>query len=196
MLIDIYRYKSDDNLMWNDQETYLCVYDKNNIQIADYDFDTGLRLMIKNGSIHIYINDEQLVSGRWEFFGNLGNKPVRSSGNKNGDVTIRQYPDLDPWRFDHRPGTYITVPEREKRIDICRTCPMFTKEGMCKVNGMLAIERTKMRIGFCPEGKWGDADDAQSAYEEEFVNGPIKQDFDPEEQEDFNAEFDDFLKGL
>lgn len=202
-MIIIYEYKNDPNLMWNDQQTYLCVYDKNNIQVADYDFDTGLNLMLSGDTISVFMEESDLVSGKWTFFGVLSTaengtivsrEEIEISG-KGGKAKLRTYNDQNPWRFDHRPGTYVSVEEREERISICRSCPMFDRKGFCKINDMLAIERTKMKIGFCPEGKWGSEEEAIELYKTEFVGeNTIK--YVTDGQAEFEAELDEFLKGL
>lgn len=189
--------------MWNDQQTYLCVYDKNNIQVADYDFDTGLGLMLDGDIIKVFMEESSLVAGNWTFFGVLSaaengiivSREMIEINGSGGNAKSQTYSDQDPWRFDHRPGTYVSVKEREKRISICRSCPMFDRKGYCKVNDMLAIERTKMKIGFCPEGKWGSQEDAENFYKTEIV-GENNITYVLEEQSDFDAQFDEFLKGL
>jgi hypothetical protein len=203
MIINIYEYENKENLSWNDQQTYLCVYDKNNVQIADYDFDTGLKLMLKDNKIYVYVNDFDLIAGTWTFFGILSTiknnatvlqEQIEVSGESVGTAEVREYSDEHPWRFNHRPGEYVSVSQRQERISICRECPMFDKRGVCQVNNMLAIERTKMQIGFCPEGKWGSQEESAELYRREFV-GESTVEYVLEEQADFDSELEEFLKG-
>lgn len=204
MMIEIYEYDNDPSLAWNDQQTYLCVYDKKNIQIADYDFDTGIKLMLSENKIKVYIEDSNLVTGDWTFFGVLSTikngkivdrQEIEISGSEQGTASSRIYDDNDPWRFDYRPGTYILASEREQRISICRTCPFFNRKGFCESNNTLAIERTKMKIGFCPEGKWGSEAEAAEAYQKEFVGENAVASI-ANDQKEFEAELEQFLKGL
>lgn len=203
-MIEIYEYENDPTLMWNDQQTYLCVYDDNNVQVADYDFDTGIKLMLSNNKIRVYMNESDLVPGKWTFFGvlstmvdgqSVAREEIEISGESVGTAAVRVYPDNDPWRFDHRPGTYVTAFEREERIAICRTCKLFDRKGLCQSNNMLSIERTKMKIGFCPERKWGSEAEAAELYESEFV-GEATITYIMGDQESFDAELEEFLKGI
>lgn len=204
MMVEIYEYNNDPSLMWNDQQTYLCIYSDDNIQIADYDFDTGLKLILRGDKIHVYMNDFDMLPGKWTFFGvlstmvngqSVAREEIEISGDSVGTATERVYADNDPWRFDHRPGTYILASDREERIAICRMCPLFDRKGFCQSNNMLAIERTKMRIGFCPERKWGSEAEAAELYEKEFV-GESTITYVMGDQEEFEAELEEFLKGL
>lgn len=196
-------YKDVPTTMWQNDETYLCVFDDDGNLVADYDFCTGLKLLLREDELIVYINDDDLLSGRWEFFAtkvaeDFSVDYVKAEGRKDGDSG--QLPVLkdNPWD-GCMPGVHVTKTERDERLDICKACPFFDiTEMMCTVNRRVVLETTKHKYQFCPEGKWGDAEAAQQAAVDAQgeLAQPIGKVFDPDEQADFEAELERFLEGL
>lgn len=196
--------------VWHDGKTFLCVFDKNNKQIADYDFSSGLKLIQDGNNMTVFIYDKDLVPGRWEFFGTkivqkndkLIEEKIKIKGNKNGKPFIRKYDTENPW--NNRGGLfneYVSSSEREKRIKICRSCPLFVNlDGTCSINGDLVIETTKQKYRYCPEEKWGNKKESNEKAASQVPQGDIRMSHlivpNPNEQEDFENELEEYLKGL
>ena len=198
------------NVVWNNDKTFLCVFDKNGNQIADYDFFSGLRLLLDENTIKVFIFDKDLVPGKWKFFGVIttqkNNKIIEKriffEGIKTGKIFKRKYENKNPWNYHGGTITeYVSAKEREDRMDICRRCPLFNKiDGTCSVNGNLVIATTKRKYDYCPEEKWGNKSEAirhysQDLSEEMIQNIKTKNITSLNDQEKFEAEFEEYLKG-
>ena len=48
-------YEDDIKFMWDNNKTFLCVFDKNNNFITDYDLCSGIKLMKKDDRIIFYV---------------------------------------------------------------------------------------------------------------------------------------------
>ena len=194
-------FKSEKNTIWNDGKTFLLVFDKKDNQVTDYDFSTGLRILETDDENIIFIYSDELISGRWKFYGSkvqviedkIIETRVESEGFQDGENTKRKNDDKDPWNTRRAKGKYVSRKEREKRIGICRSCPLFNKnEGFCEVNGMLSIEMTKHETSYCPESKWGDIKKSseilmsQGKVEDEIKNN----------QEKFNQDLEKYLEEM
>ena len=154
-------YKDIAENMWKDEETFLCVFDENNNLLADYDFCTGLKLMQDGEDIVVFIKDEDLISGQWIFFGTKVNKDltlekIKVSGKKDGFPKAIEFIDKEPWNSNCASGNYTSRQEREERLSICKSCPLFDSLNItCKVDDKIVLQSTKYEDSFCPEEKWG-----------------------------------------
>jgi hypothetical protein len=204
MIIEI--YKDAAGTMWQNDETFLVVLDSQNKLLRDYDFCTGLRLMQDDNEMTAYINDEDLLSGNWIFLGtkldeNFIKYRVKSEGVKEGGFIYKKFTDPNPWE-NCGPGIKVSREKREERLSICKLCPQFNQEDMtCSLDGRIVLEATKYENLYCPEGKWGDKEILeQQNIAERAARGDIilpEQDkIQPTEQEIFEQELEDFLKGL
>lgn len=183
-------YKTNKNTVWVDNKTILCVFDDNNKLLADYDFYSGLKIMQNNINMTIFINESDLVSGNWVFSGEIDNhgkiKKVQSKGKAITNIKTRIYEDQDPWESRH--GTKQSLAnERERRMGICKICSSFDQiNGVCTINNSFILDMTKFKDYYCPEDKWGNKSDVESAHS---IN--IEQN-----QDQFNKELEEYLKGL
>ncbi len=60
-----------------------------------------------------------------------------------------------PWHLLRR-NNYATDSERERRMDICRSCPEFIRATQqCAECGCFMHLKTKLREAECPLQKWG-----------------------------------------
>lgn len=205
-IIEIYR--ENISTVWHDGKTFLLVFDDNNKEIADYDFSTGLKLLQDGNIVIVFIDDKDLVPGNWKFFGTkiiqkenrIIEEKIEVYGKKEGKSKKRNYLEKDPWNKNRVVGEYVSSKEREKRIEICRSCPLFSHlDGTCLVNGNIVIELTKEKYSYCPEEKWGDKEKAIefiSSYPEGDIIMPEGTFIDQEDQENFEKELDEYLKGL
>lgn len=192
-------YESEKNTIWHDGKTFLSVFDKKNKQIADYDFSTGLKIIQDEDMMTIFINSEDLVSGRWKFFGTkveqidgaILEKRVEADGVENEVAISRVYAEKDPWNKNRLDTKYVSVQEREKRIDICRSCKFFNSEiGECKVNDVLMVEMTKHKVSYCPKFKWGNKEKSQEILTDATrVDEEIRK-----EQDKFNEDLEKYLE--
>lgn len=192
--------RSEKNTIWNDGKTFLSVFDKNNKQVADYDFSTGLKIMENESEMIIFINDEDLVPGQWIFYGSkikINGKEfietkIQSNGFKDGKKKSRTYKDKDPWNKNRSSDKYVSATDREKRINICRSCDLFNAvEGICSINKMPVIEMTKHEISYCPELKWGDmVKSSEYLIKQTGIDADIEK-----EQKTFNDSLDEYLRG-
>lgn len=205
-IIEIYKDKS--STIWNDAKTYLAVFSDSGEMIADYDFSSGIKILQDDDTITLFITEKDLVPGNWKFFGtkviqknekNIEEK-VQSSGKLEGERRKRVYAEKHPWDTRRVQGEYVSAEERESRIGICKSCPFFVSEnGTCSVNENFVIESTKNVYSFCPEEKWGDKKsviEKMSAYPEGDIILPEAVVIAEEEQSDFEAELEEYLKGL
>lgn len=201
-------YKDKISSIWHDGKTYLAVFDDNDKMIADYDLSSGIKILQDDDTITFFITEEELVPGTWKFFGtkviqqnekNIEEK-VQSSGKLEGDSRERVYLEEDPWNTRRVEGEYVSSKEREERMDICRSCPFFISEdGTCSINGNFVIESTRHVYSFCPEEKWGDKElviERMSVAPEGDIILPEAVVIAEEEQSEFEAELEEYLKGL
>ena len=200
-------YKETIETMWKDSETFLCVFDNKNNLIADYDFCTGLKLMQDEKDITIFIKDEDLIAGKWVFFGTKVNKDflsekIKINGRKKGSPKTIEYSEQHPWSNNCGPGNHTSRQERQKRVSVCVSCPLFDSKNMtCTVDETLILESTKYEDKFCPEGKWGEKELVMAKMLEDALDRgdiiiPKSEKIIPEEQENFEEELDRFLKGM
>lgn len=196
-IIEIYRTQK--NTIWNDSSTYLIVFDKKGNQIEDYDFYTGLKMIEENNEIIIFIEDENLVSGVWKFFGTkikiIESKTIKenvfSEGFKDGNKKNRNFLKESPWNTYNTSIKYVSFNERKKRIKICRSCPFFVNStGECLSDGKNVIQSTKIEKSYCPEQKWGNKEKSQTVIQDEKKVDTILK----ENQKEFEDELDKYLK--
>ena len=204
-IVEIYR--DDIKFMWSNNETYVCVFDENNNFVTDYDLCSGLKLMQEDDEMIFYINENEMVQGAWKFFANRisedfsSEKIVISGENSLGSKTRNFNNDL-PWSENCGPGKFVTRSEREKRLDICKRCPLFNVENMtCSVNLQSVLDLTRHADKYCPEDKWGEkarvlaeVDEREGLTAERAMAAPAL--ITKQDQSDFEAELEDFLKGL
>jgi hypothetical protein len=201
-------YKDKANTVWENDETFLCVFDNNNNLISYYDFCTGLKLMQDDKEMTIFINSDDLALGKWTFFGTkvvVKNKKelkekVKVDGIKNekpqNNAKIYSWPNENCG-----PGKFVSKKEREERISICKQCPLFDLQNItCTINEKIILKTTKYEHEYCPKEKWGDKDRimanhaASAKAQGIFVPNPVQ--IDAQEQADFEAELEGYLKGL
>jgi hypothetical protein len=205
-IVEIFRQPKD--VIWNDDKTFLCVFDNEGKQIADYDFYSGLKLMLDGNYIRIFIYDEDLVSGKWKFFGTKSiqkdkkiiEEKVFSSGEKNEETLKRKYKEKNPWGITRGiEDQYVSAQEREKRMGVCRKCPMFVNsDGTCSVDGSLSILETKKRYSYCPEEKWGNKEESLGSTHVENPSDmiSINTKIDPLDQQNFENELEEYLRRI
>jgi hypothetical protein len=200
--------KQPKDVVWNDDKTFLCIFDNNGNQIEDYDFYSGLRLMLDGNYIKIFIHDEDLVSGKWKFFGTKSfqkdgktvEEKVFFSGEKIEKNIKRKYENKNPWGITRGvKDQYVSAQEREKRMGVCRKCPMFVNfDGTCSVDGSLSILETKKRYSYCPEEKWGNKkksiEKMKSEYPSDIINYNVN--VDPTDQKNFEDELEEYLRRI
>jgi hypothetical protein len=200
-------HKDSLNTMWQNNETFLCVFDEDNKLIADYDFCTGLKLIQNETEMTIYIDNSDLVPGRWVLFATkvlennneLIKEKIEVEGIKSGNPVPRTFSEEYPWSVNCGPGNHVSRKEREERLDICKSCPLFDLEKMiCTVDQKKVLHSTKFENSYCPENKWGDMKKvfAEASGKPSDIIMPIGTQIDPEEQENFEAELEEFLEGL
>jgi len=204
-IVEIYR--DDIKFMWSNNETFLCVFDKNNNFITDYDLCSGLKLMQNDDKIVFYINENEMVQGNWKLFATRisedfsSEKIIISGENLLGSKTRKFNNDL-PWAENCGPGKFVTRSEREKRIDICKQCPLFDVQNMtCSVNLQSVLDMTRHADKYCPEDKWGDkarvfseVNEREGLTAERAMAASAL--IDKQDQSDFENELEEFLKGL
>ena len=200
-------YKDEPNTVWVNDETFLCVFNNENVLIADYDFCSGLKIMQNNKNMTIFINDRDLPSGKWILLAtkinieeNLKEK-IKVEGFKEGEVTAKVFSDEGPWLDNCGPDERVSREEREERISICTECPFFNSIDMiCTVNNRIVLESTKYKGLLCPKGKWGDQETIDRMVKEGLESGEIVMPnaimIDEQDQSNFEADLEDFLKGL
>ena len=200
-------YKDDKKFMWTNNETFLCVFDENDNFITDYDLCSGLKLMEKDDKIIFYVNEDDMVQGKWKLFANrisedFSSEKIIISGESFVGLKTRNFNDNLPWVENCGPGKFVTRSEREKRLNICKTCPLFDVKNMtCNVNLQLVLDTTRDADKYCPEDKWGEKDrilaevnEREGLTEERAVAAASL--IDRQNQLDFENELEEFLKGL
>lgn len=199
--VNIYKDKSE--TIWQNDETFLCVFDVDNNLIAEYDFCTGLRLMQNDKEMTVYINDDDLVPGKWVFLatkaipidgGGYSGEKIRTEGIKEGNEGYREFNSEFPWNTENSgSGKYVSREEREQRVSVCKLCPLFdSKNVTCTADGKNVLKITKYENEYCPEEKWGNKE--KFLVERGLIVGP--QEVSEEDQADFETELDKFLEGL
>jgi hypothetical protein len=188
-------YSDDVDTVWNDQKTSLCVLDDNNNLIADYDFRTGLRLLKSDTNFTIYINNDDLIPGKWVLFVTKiyegeENKTIKVEGSKEGVFKERIFEEDRPWDFGYSNQLHVSRQERENRLSVCKSCPFFNIENMtCEVDGENVLDKTKYLDEYCPEEKWGDK---KAVMQKISRNATI---ISQQDQQEFESELEEFLKG-
>lgn len=205
-IINIHKDKA--NTIWKNDETFLCVFDNNNNLLADYDFCTGLKLMQDDKEMTIFINDENLVSGNWVFFAtkiNTANRTqvkerIKVSGFKGGSLDKFDIDDEYPWSNNCGPGKYISKKERDDRLSVCKSCPLFDLNNMtCTVDEKMVLQSTKYEDSYCPKEKWGDKAAVLAEISERMQGSIIMPQaikIDQQEQDEFEAELEKYLEAL
>ena len=200
-------YKDEPNTVWVNDETFLCVFNNENVLIADYDFCSGLKIMQNNKNMTIFINDIDLPSGKWILFATKINtqdnlrETIKVEGFKEGEVAAKEFNEEGPWLNNCSPDEQVSKEEREERISICTECPFFNSADMiCTINNRIVLESTKYKGLLCPKGKWGDQETMDRMLKEGLANGdiimPVGETISKQDQSDFEADLEDFLKGL
>jgi hypothetical protein len=188
-------YSDDVDTVWNDQKTSLCVLDDNNNLIADYDFRTGLRLLKSDTKFTIYINNDDLIPGKWVLFvtkiyDGEENKTIKVEGNKEGVFKERIFEEERPWDFGYSNQLHVSRQERENRLSVCKSCPFFNIENMtCEIDGENVLDKTKYLDKYCPEEKWGDKEAVMKKISRSATIIYQK------DQQDFELELEEYLKG-
>jgi hypothetical protein len=196
-------YKDSPNTLWQNDETFLCVFDEKENLIADYDLCTGLKLMQGEKDMTIYINEDDLVSGKWILLatktkiidGEHIKTKIRANGFKEEGGSLDIFKENDPWSKNCGSQDYVSRQERERRLSICKGCPLFNKDDMlCSINNQIVLQTTKYQNEYCPEDKWGNKEDVFQRLAE---NGLIPRiEIDKEEQDRFESELEEYFKGL
>ena len=200
-------YKDEPNTVWVNDETFLCVFNNENVLIADYDFCSGLKIMQNNKNMTIFINDIDLPSGKWILFATKINtqdnlrETIKVEGFKEGEVAAKEFNEEGPWLNNCSPDEQVSKEEREERISICTECPFFNSADMiCTINNRIVLESTKYKGLLCPKGKWGDQETMDRMLKEGLANGdimmPVGETISKQDQSDFEADLEEFLKGL
>jgi hypothetical protein len=196
-------YKDSPDTIWQNDETFLCVFDDENNLIAEYDFCTGLKLMQSETDMTLYINDDDLVSGKWIFIatkavpiegGGYSGEKIRVEGIKGGDTGYVEFNSEFPWNVGNSgPGKYVSRQEREDRVAVCKLCPLFDSKNItCTSDGKNVLKTTKHENEYCPEEKWGNKEKVLAE------RGLIvqSQEVDQQDQESFEADLEKYLEGL
>lgn len=129
-------YKQPSNVIWYDEKTFLFVFDDNEKQIADYDLSSGLKLMTDGKNIIIFINDDDLIPGKWKFFGTkmvkknnkLAQEKVYAEGYKEGEYLDREYNPKNVWNDPKHETNDDTVIKQERTVMINEEQHQFEKE--------------------------------------------------------------------
>ena len=200
-------FKDKANTIWENDETFLCVFDDKNL-VAYYDFCTGLKLMQDDKEMTIFINNDDLVSGKWVFFGtkviNKNKKQLKEKVKSDGVKNEKSNINLNKYDWPNKncgPGNFVSKQEKEKRILICKQCPFFDLENIkCTVDDKTVLRSIKYEDEFCPKEKWGDKEkikERHAAYaKSQGMIVPQSINIDAEEQADFEAELEAHLRGL
>ena len=189
-----------------DDETSLCVFDENNNLKADYDFTTGLRLLLDGENLTVYIHNSDLVPGAWVLFvgfmtADLIRKSDRVEGFTEGTSVPRDYESESPWD-DRKNFIGVNLVERERRLSICASCPLLDTASMiCTVSNKLVTNVTTIGNQYCPEDKWGNKQQVMDeAFQRALDNGevtlPTPISVEKEDQAQFEAELNSYLEGL
>jgi hypothetical protein len=195
-------YEDDIKFMWDNNKTFLCVFDKNNNFITDYDLCSGIKLMKKDDRIIFYVYENEIVQGKWIFFADRVSEDYSREklviyGESAVGLKTRKFNDTLPWK-NCGSQKFVTRSEREKRLSICKECPFFNIEKMtCNVDSQLVLDSTRGADRTCPEGKWGERDRilAELSEQEGFTQEPAYI-IETQDQLDFENELEEFLKGL
>jgi hypothetical protein len=193
-------YRDEPNTTWLNDETFLCVFNSQNVLIADYDFCSGLKIMQNDKDMTIFINDIDLPSGKWILFATKINiesnlkERIKAEGFKEGEVAVKEFNEKGPWLDNCSSDELVPKEEREERLLICAECPLFDLTSMrCTVSDRIVLESTKYKNVICPQRKWGDFDNLVASGQ---VANPTTTTIDKQDQLDFEADLEDFLKGL
>lgn len=190
ILIDV-----PENTNWNRDETVAIVFDENGKQIADYDLVTGISIENVDGNLFMTIDEEcvpkgtMLFKASWAEFRDqlpavigLKEEVIIIQDEKTKDVRVPKR----PWDYKNSGIKFVSFKERSDRISICRSCPLFDHEtGICEINGLDMIYETKNSNGFCPDGLWGIAENADPNYNPQ-----------PSGQDKFELDLEKYLEGL
>lgn len=192
------------NTTLNGSGTFLTVVNDAGDLIADYSLCTGLRLMQEENNWVVYINDHDLVPGKWTLFVDPLEEGVPSQkvvGVKHGDPASRLLPEF-PWS---NCGTVprVSSAERASRLAVCQSCPLFDAETMkCGESGKYLLDATTRDDEFCPQELWGDKEAVlQARVDKAIADGNVPEpdtstgSISAEDQQAFEAELAAFLEG-
>lgn len=193
-------YRDEPNTTWLNDETFLCVFNSEDVLIADYDFCSGLKIMQNDKDMTIFINDSDLPSGKWILFATKINtqdnlrERLKVEGFKEGKIVPQEFNEEGPWLDNCGPDERVPKEERKERLSICIECPLFDSLNMrCTVNNTIVLESTKYKNVICPEKKWGDFDNFITS--NQVAISPATT-IDKQDQLDFESDLEEFLKGL
>jgi hypothetical protein len=63
--------------------------------------------------------------------------------------------DTRPWDLFNPKTEYVSEEEKNKRLDLCKSCPELIKlTTQCKKCGCFMSLKTKLAVAVCPIGKW------------------------------------------
>lgn len=193
-------YKDRKNSSWYNDETFLCVFDNKNNLVQYYDFCSGLRLVQDEKNMTIYINKNDLVSGKWILFATKNNnnnekKTIKVEGFYESDKFLNnQVVEYNPENCAS--GEITLNKERKERLGICMSCPLLNIENMrCTINDRIVLDLTKYENEYCPEEKWGNKEEVlKKNIENGNITDTVK--IDQQEQKEFEKELEEYLKGL
>lgn len=190
ILIDV-----PENTNWNRDETIAIVLNDDGKQVADYDLVTGITIENINGNLFMTIDEECVPKGKMIFravWAEFRDQMPAIIGSKEETIIIESEKIKDvrvskrPWDYKNSGINFVSFKERSDRISICRSCPLFNHDtGICEINGLDMIYETKNANGFCPEGLWGIAENANPNYTPQ-----------PSGQDKFEEELEKYLEGL
>jgi len=196
LIMDIVEiYKDGTQFMWPNNKTFLCVFDENDNLVTDYDLCSGLKLMQKDNEIIMYVNEDEMVSGKWTLFATRTNKDLSTK-----EIVIHGYSEVGskkrifdkefPWS-NCGPGDFVSREEREKRLNLCKECPLFDYQNMtCTVDKELVLDITREKDQYCPKEKWGEK---QRVLSEVTIREGL---IDAKNQKDFEEDLEKYLEEL
>lgn len=169
-----------------DSESSLCVFDPDGNLLADYGFSTGLRILGGSEEWTVYINDDDLVPGRWVLnLTTMEEELVKSriEGFKEGTPQERKLTGDALWEVTGGNIPRVSLDERATRLSICTSCDLLDSNTMtCSVSGKSVLDQTTRRVEFCPEDLWGERKTP--------IPVPI---ISPEDQKQFEADLELFF---
>lgn len=175
------------------EESFLCSYDDKGYIKNFYNICSAILRRYEDGKLIVYIKDSDLPSGDWKFFGSVKHdhnddwEYVTSSGNKSGnhsgidvDRDILCPPVCNCITNDESSWTI-----KKERLNICQECPFFNKKKIkCDKNGDFILKKISHSTQSCPEKRW------------ESDNDELDNSKDNTNQEDFELELEEYLKGI
>lgn len=184
----------------------LCVFDGEGNLVADYDFCTGLRLIRTDQGLTVYVHEVDLIPGPWVFLVTVLTESaeaetIRIEGTYEGAPTTRVLLDDNPWT-NCLPGERVGRVEREKRLNLCKSCPLLSLTTMtCTASEKSVLDVTTKEDSYCPQELWGDkqkvlAGQMEQARELGLVSNDQGTVIDSQNQTEFEDELNNYLEGL